>query len=104
MALCVQTFYGHQAAVTGCKFNVKGDRLASCDASGVVKTWDLRGGKDANTFSTDKRPANCISVDRSGNILAVGTDDALIMLFNDTTGEKEVTLRGHEEKTKVQAV
>jgi WD40 repeat protein len=45
MALCVQTFYGHQGAVTGCKFNVKGDRLASCDANGIIKTWDLKAGK-----------------------------------------------------------
>ena len=53
---------------------------------------------------TDRHPANCLSVDRSGNLLAVGTDDALIYLFNDESGEKEVVLRGHEEKSRVQAV
>lgn len=104
MALCVQTFYGHQGAVTGCKFNVKGDRLASCDANGIIKTWDLKAGKQANNFSTEKRPANCLSIDRSGNIIAVGTDDALIILFNDSTGERETILRGHDEKSRVQAV
>jgi len=34
-------------------------------------------------------------VDRSGNILAVGTNEAVIMLFNDSTGEKELILKGH---------
>ena len=41
-----------------------------------------------NNFTTDKRAANCLSIDRSGTIIAVGTDDALIILFNDSTGEK----------------
>ena len=86
--LCVQTFYGHQGGLTGCKFSPKGDRLASCDSTGVVKTWDVKGGREANSFSTDNKPANCISIDRSGNMLAVGTDDAAIYLFSDTSGEK----------------
>jgi hypothetical protein len=46
----------------------------------------LRGGREANTFTCEKRAANCISIDRSGNILGVGADDGLIFLFNDATG------------------
>ena len=48
----------------------------------------MKGGREANSFSTDNKPANCISIDRSGNMLAVGTDDAAIYLFSDTSGEK----------------
>ena len=64
----------------------------------------MRAGREANSFSTDKRATHCVSVDRSGSIVAVGTEDGLIMMFNDGTGEKEVVLRGHEEKTRVQAL
>ena len=102
--LCVQTFYGHQGGLTGCKFNSKGDRLVSCDSTGIVKSWDIRGSREANNFSTEKKAANCISMDRSGNLMAVGTDDALIFLFNDTTGERELVLRGHDEGSRVQSV
>ena len=102
--LCVQTFYGHLGGLTGCKFNTKGDRLASCDSTGVAKTWDIRASREANHFSTDKKTANCISTDRSGNLLAVGTDDAMIYLFNDNTGEREIILKGHDEGSRVLAV
>lgn len=37
-----QTFYGHANAVSDVVFNLRGDSLASCDANGVIKLWDVR--------------------------------------------------------------
>lgn len=72
--------------MTGTKFSPKGDKLFSCDANGVVKSWDLRSSGEVNSFSCEKRSAYCLSVDRSGNMIGVGANDGLIYLFNDSTG------------------
>ncbi|XP_015756915.1 PREDICTED: sperm-associated antigen 16 protein-like, partial [Acropora digitifera] len=40
--LCAQTFYGHMHSCNHVVFNHKGDTVASCDAYGVVKMWDVR--------------------------------------------------------------
>ena len=40
--MCTQTFYGHNNAVNSCAVNLQGDLIASCDADGIVKLWDIR--------------------------------------------------------------
>eukprot|EP01047_Picozoa_sp_COSAG01_P034592 COSAG01_NODE_2605_length_7391_cov_6.506583_8_plen_109_part_00 len=40
--LCIQTFYGHMNAVNSVAFNLRGDTIASTDADGAVKLWDVR--------------------------------------------------------------
>lgn len=102
--LCVQTFYGHSGSVNGCKFTPKGDKIASCDSNGIVKSWDLSRGKEINSYDCDKKSANALSIDRTGTFIAVGCDSGLINIFNDVIGEGEQTLKGHEEKSRVQAI
>ena len=40
--LCAHTFYGHTHAVSHATYNIGGDTIASCDAFGHVKMWDVR--------------------------------------------------------------
>lgn len=52
----------------------------------------------------DRSSANCISIDRSGRTVGVGCDDGLVKLFSMNTGERENTLKGHDERSRVQAI
>lgn len=40
--LTVQTFYGHLNTVNDCGFSIGGQYVASVDADGIVKLWDIR--------------------------------------------------------------
>ena len=40
--LCAHTFYGHAHSVSHATYNLGGDTIASCDAFGHVKMWDVR--------------------------------------------------------------
>ena len=40
---------------------------------------------------------NTCEYDRTGNSIAVGCDDGLIKIFNESTGKLDSTLKGHED-------
>ena len=40
--LCVQTFYGHANAVNHACASRDGATVASCDADGAARLWDVR--------------------------------------------------------------
>lgn len=42
MPVCVQTFYGHLNSVNHVAFNLRGDTIASTDADGGLRLWDVR--------------------------------------------------------------
>lgn len=81
--LCIQTFYGHLNSVNHVDFSIKGDMLASCDSDGIVKVWDIRMVKGRNQFDAGPYSANSVSIDKSGVILAVASDEGVIKLFDD---------------------
>lgn len=56
--MCVQTFYGHNNAVNGVAFNTTGDLIASCDADGIVKLWDVRAISERATLDCGDRAVN----------------------------------------------
>lgn len=41
--------------------------------------------------------ANCLDFDKSGQVLVVGYEDAIIRIFNPKNGKKETEYRGHED-------
>ncbi len=55
---CVQTFYGHNNAVNGVAFSLAGDTIASCDADGIVKLWDVRVVTDKASLDCGDNPVN----------------------------------------------
>jgi len=100
--LCIQTFYGHMNAVNSVAFNLRGDTIASADADGAVKLWDVRMVAERGQLADGPHPANKCSFDRSGQILAVTSDNGTVSCY-DLESQKEVaTLQGHEDA--VQAV
>ncbi|CUG88447.1 WD40 repeat-containing protein, putative [Bodo saltans] len=93
---CVQTFYGHHSAVTGVSMYHKGDTIASCDGEGNVIVWDVRMIEQRHAFACGPHPANSVSFDRSGTLLAVASDDTTIKVIS-LLDEKISVLRGHED-------
>jgi hypothetical protein len=61
---CVQTFYGHNNAVNGVAFSLAGDTIASCDADGIVKLWDVRVVTDKASLDCGDNPVNKVCVER----------------------------------------
>jgi WD40 repeat protein len=56
--------------------------LASCDASGTVKLWDLRKISELASVDFGTQAANKIAFDPSGNTLAVASSDGSCKLYS----------------------
>jgi WD40 repeat protein len=97
-----KTLYGHYNSCNSVAFNKEGTMIASTDADGVVKLWDIRMVAEIMTIDAGKHPANKCSFDMSGQILAVASDDGRIKTYNTSNGEAVNELTGHEDA--VQAV
>ena len=55
----VQTFYGHQNAVNDTAFAMRGDVVASTDADGQVRLWDVRMVAEIATINCSPQGAAC---------------------------------------------
>ena len=62
--LCVQTYYGHTNSCNHLTVSRDGNTIATCDADGYVKTWDVRMFAELATIETGAHPLN--KVCRSG--------------------------------------
>jgi pre-mRNA-processing factor 19 len=74
----VHAFDGHAAPITSVAFSENGYHLASCDAAGGVKLWDLRKLKELKSFDV-AGPCTSLGFDSSGKYLAVGTESAIVV-------------------------
>ncbi|KAI8908953.1 WD40-repeat-containing domain protein [Gorgonomyces haynaldii] len=79
---CSQTLFGHLNAVNHALFSLKGHVFASCDASGTVKTWDVRNIQETGSYQLGPEAANKLSLDPSGNHIAVAGNDGCIKLIS----------------------
>jgi pre-mRNA-processing factor 19 len=75
---------GHKAALTSLAFSQNGTYLATGDAAGTVKLWDLRNVQCFQTITDqDISTVNSLSFDQSGSYLAVGGSD--VRLFDTSS-------------------
>ena len=97
--LCVQTFCGHLNSCNHVAFNAQADTVASTDADGVVKLWDVRMVAERASAEAGSHPANKCCFDRSGEVLAVASDDATVKVYSLDAGGLELVreLEGHED-------
>ncbi|KAI9219629.1 WD40-repeat-containing domain protein [Blastocladiella britannica] len=98
----VWTLSSHTNAVNGIAFSPAGDYFASCDADGIVKLWDVRrvgpssstitttvptgsgsgtSGPEIFSYDMGPHPANKITVDASGQVVAVASNDGIVRLL-----------------------
>ncbi|GBG88827.1 hypothetical protein CBR_g48441 [Chara braunii] len=100
--LCVQTFYGHMNSCNSVAFNLKGDTIASADADGIVKLWDIRMVAERMSFNAGPYPANKAAFDHTGEVVATACGDGKIRCFKVQDGSAMCELASHEDA--VQAV
>ena len=77
-----------KAAVTALTARADGERLASGDAEGIVRLWDLSAEAPPTRLVTDQGAIRAIAL--AGNILAVAGDS--LELWDVDTGDRLVTL------------
>lgn len=105
--LCVQVLDGHNNAVLHAAFNLQGDSLVSSDADGVVKLWDVRMVAQRLEILTcadsQRHPVNCSSFDASGQVVASGTNDAMLKFHSAADGSLLGALEGHQSSVQALA-
>jgi WD40 repeat protein/tRNA A-37 threonylcarbamoyl transferase component Bud32 len=94
--LGVRTLPGHGSAVTGVAFSPDGRRLASADAKGVIKLWDVATGREVLTLVGGETIAACVAFSPDGRRLASAGRDQTVAIWDVATGRETLTLRGHK--------
>ena len=70
--------------------------MASCDAYGVVKLWDVRTVGCMSTVDLGPHTANRVAFDPSGTVLSIASNDGAVKMYEVATG-KVTPLTGHED-------
>jgi WD40 repeat protein len=100
---------GHTDWVLALTYNADGKQLASAGLDGTIRTWDVAGNKkvlDIPVTPTPKPPPppapqpppitiTALAYSADGKILAAGTADGQIYLFNPADGKPIRNLPGH---------
>ena len=81
---------------------LQGAVIASTDADGVAKLWDVRMVAELLTIDSGEHPANKCSFDRSGEVVAVASENSKVMCYSASAGTELMQLHGHDDA--VQAV
>ena len=55
--------------------------LASVDASGIVRLWDMRTVSDRETIDFGPHPGNHLAFDATGSLLLASCDDSRIKRY-----------------------
>ncbi|KAJ3053562.1 Sperm-associated antigen 16 protein [Rhizophlyctis rosea] len=95
--LCSQTLYGHANAVNCVAFSMKGDTLTSCDADGLLKFWDIRAVSELHSVNLGPYPANKLSLDPSGSVVAVASNDGSVRVVTNHGRGTVKTLEAHDD-------
>jgi WD40 repeat protein len=93
---------GHTKQVTRVIFSPRGDLLASAGEDGLLRLWQVAGGRLVRAIDTHKR---CKSLDwvaftPDGATLATGDGPLRVHLWKTATGEHLAVLKGNQERWK----
>ena len=80
--LTVQTFYGHLNTINDCGFSIGGQYVASVDADGIVKLWDIRQVQQVFTADIGDTSINCVTFDKTGKYVIIGCSNGEVKLLN----------------------
>ena len=91
-------------AINDCAFSIGGQFIASCDADGLLKIWDIRQVSQVLTVDIGDSAATTCCFDKTGKFVAVGTNQGEVKMINvEKQGEVVNTFKAHEN-TSVTAV
>lgn len=71
---------------------LQGTSLASVDADGNLKVWDVRMVAEVQSTEVNELPCGACSFDSSGSLVAVACDSGRVFCVNATTGATVATL------------
>lgn len=99
---CKKIIRGHISSVYGIAVSSDGSKIASCSNDRTVKVWDFEGnliiamaGHDGAVRTVDFHPG--------GFLLASGSDEGDVVIWNQKTGERVKTLNGHSKRIRAVA-
>ncbi|MGC0120028.1 TIR domain-containing protein [Pseudoalteromonas piscicida] len=112
----VRTFNGHLSSVNDVTFNTTGDFIVSASDDKTIQVWDTSSGNLINTFTKDLDCADClyvlgkdskkelekhfdsvtsVAISPDSKIIASGSKDETIMLWDFASGKLIRKLIGH---------
>jgi len=91
----VQTIRGHEADLLAATLSPDDRLIASADASGVVKIWELATGRELQSLHCSVQEATCVRFSPDGQTLAVGGQDQTVSLWDVATWSEKGRLAGH---------
>ena len=78
--------------------NNRGDVIASCDADGAIKLWDVRTVTEIGTIQVSQHPCNKVGFDRSATRIVCASDDGLLRGYStEDLSQQCWSGRGHED-------
>jgi WD40 repeat protein len=86
---------GHSSNVRSLEFSRDGRRLISVGYDGQVMLWDPVTTRLRQTFSTNSRWLESITLSPDGEVVATSSNDLGVVVWNLRTGEKLVSLPGN---------
>ncbi|KAB8238710.1 WD40-repeat-containing domain protein [Aspergillus alliaceus] len=108
----LQTLTGHSSWVSSVAFSPDGSTLASSSADNTIKLWDVKAGKELQTLTGHLAQAGkelqtltghsdqvtFVTFSPDGLILASGSADTTLILWDVKAGKELQTLTGHSNK------
>ena len=96
---CIRIIRGHIASVFGVAVSPDGSKIASCSGDRSVKIWNFDGTL-AIALAGHDGAVRCIDFHPNGYLLASGSDEGDIIIWNQKTGERVKTLTGHAKRVR----
>ena len=79
-----------------CNSHLQGEKLASSDAYGVVKIWDIRSLQVLAIIDMGPHPMNRVAFDPASSVVATASNDGVVHIYNIERMKSSV-LSGHED-------
>ncbi|KAG9396388.1 periodic tryptophan protein [Carpediemonas membranifera] len=95
--MSVATFADHTAPVVALAFTPT-DALVSVSLDRAMYAYDTTKAKRFRTFDLGEVRPSSLTIDNGGGLLAVGTEDGPILVFNFQTGSLTDTLSQHDAR------
>lgn len=88
---------GHTAAITALVYSADGSLIASGDAEGGVRVWDVSRQREKLTFQLGQDAVNALVFDPTGKRLVIASDDRTVRVW-DLVAKREVCkFTGHAD-------
>ena len=93
-ARALQTYTGHGSGVSAIALDETGNLVVSTDTDGQIIVRDRRDGAQKQSFRGSSTPLT-VAVNGRRNFVGVGSEDAVVRLYDLSTGEETRSFRGH---------